>query len=341
MNRDLAISPRCHRQRGFTLVEILVSLAISLALVAGVVQIFMSSKITYSVQEGMSRLQENARFAINLLASDLRMANYLGCAQKSDDAAAYRNVLNTPNSFLWDVTTGIEGFEVGETVDPAVVDASALADSDVLSIKTVRGAGLTLTKSMSSSTDADLEVTESGYHVPKTGDVVLISDCMSTTVFQVTGYSGGIVKHATTGTPGNATADLGRRFRIGAKIYPIETVTYYLRDSGSGSGAALWRRVDDGNPEELVEGIENMQITYAVDDDNQAGTDQYVTADAVDDWDDVVAIRVAMLMRTPDEVNNQADTGTYTVNGTAYDPVDDRRLRRVFDTTINLRNRTF
>ena len=66
-----------------TLVEIMVALTISLILLAGVMQIFLASKQTYRMQDGMSRLQENARFALHFLDQDLRMAGYHGCSSLS------------------------------------------------------------------------------------------------------------------------------------------------------------------------------------------------------------------------------------------------------------------
>ena len=44
-------------------------------------------------------------------------------------------------------------------------------------------------------------------------------------------------------------------------------------------------------------------------------------------------------MRTADEgQHNEIDTDTYDLLGTVFDPVDDRRRRRVFSTTVQIRN---
>lgn len=64
------------RQRGLSLVEILVALTISLFLIAGVIQLFIGSKQTYRFNDAQSRLQENGRFAIDRMAWDIRMAGY-------------------------------------------------------------------------------------------------------------------------------------------------------------------------------------------------------------------------------------------------------------------------
>jgi type IV pilus assembly protein PilW len=71
------------KRRGFTLVEILVALAIGALLTSGFVQIFSSSKKTYLIQDNLSRLQENARFAMDFLARDIRMAGHINNAVPS------------------------------------------------------------------------------------------------------------------------------------------------------------------------------------------------------------------------------------------------------------------
>jgi len=49
---------------------------------AGVIQIFLSAKQAYRLQENLSRLQENGRFAMDFITKDVRMAGYAGCSSK-------------------------------------------------------------------------------------------------------------------------------------------------------------------------------------------------------------------------------------------------------------------
>ena len=63
-------------QRGLTLVEIMVAMAISLVLLAGIIQIFLGSKQAYRVQDGLARLQENGRFAMEFMGRSIREAGY-------------------------------------------------------------------------------------------------------------------------------------------------------------------------------------------------------------------------------------------------------------------------
>jgi type IV pilus assembly protein PilW len=66
-------------QTGMTLIEIMIALLIGAFLIGGVLEIFINSKQTYRMQEGLSRLQENGRFALEFLAKDIRMVGYWGC----------------------------------------------------------------------------------------------------------------------------------------------------------------------------------------------------------------------------------------------------------------------
>lgn len=89
----------------------------------------------------------------------------------------------------------------------------------------------------------------------------------------------------------------------------------------------------------VIDGVEAMHVLYGVDTDSDDAANQYVSAGNVADMEDVVSIRLSMLLRSLDDALIEVtDTGTYTLLDETVDPADDRRLRRVFSTTINLRN---
>jgi len=64
------------KQRGVSLVEIMVALVAGLILMAGVIRIFVANKQTYRVNEAAARIQENARVAMEFLGRHARMAGY-------------------------------------------------------------------------------------------------------------------------------------------------------------------------------------------------------------------------------------------------------------------------
>ncbi|MCK4493007.1 MAG: prepilin-type N-terminal cleavage/methylation domain-containing protein, partial [Methylococcales bacterium] len=70
------------KQSGMTLIEIMIAMLIGVFLLGGVMQIFMSSRQSYRMQDNLSRMQENGRFAMDFLTRDIRMADYQGCSTK-------------------------------------------------------------------------------------------------------------------------------------------------------------------------------------------------------------------------------------------------------------------
>lgn len=64
------------QQRGLTLIELMVALAISSFIILGVSTVFATSKRVYQSQEGLSRIQENGRFVTAYLTDDLRLAGF-------------------------------------------------------------------------------------------------------------------------------------------------------------------------------------------------------------------------------------------------------------------------
>ena len=97
----------------------------------------------------------------------------------------------------------------------------------------------------------------------------------------------------------------------------------------------------------MIEGIESMQLLYGVnlDGDARNTVDSYLVADLVPDWSNVISVRVSLLMQSIEDGTVPAPQA-YSFDGVSYDggggngalPADDR-VRRVFTSTISLRNR--
>ncbi|MGZ8218535.1 PilW family protein [Methylomagnum sp.] len=372
-------------QRGMSLVEIMVAMIAGLILMAGVGQLFTSSKKTADVQDTQARLQENARLAMQVLARSVRESGYIGCSSR----VGLSNVLNPavagPHAYSDDyqyegfgyavdarlsTIAAIFGFEwtAGAATDTAAgnwtpaLDASITSPSpgsDVLTVRGPLGEASTLQQVgaappvTSYSGNANLTVGASPDF--SSCDIVLVSNCTSAVMLQVTNDPvGGIIQHATNGCtpepgPDNAVDTLnGNVFSAGDSVVRYGTTSFYVR-TGGGTGntePTLYRRVTGGNAEEIVEGVEQMQIRYG--EDTEAlpvpvtalpdfTPNRYVTADQVADWRRVVSVRISLLLRTRED-NVAATPQTYTFNGAAV-TAPDRRLRQVFTTTLGVRNR--
>lgn len=76
-----------YSQRGLSLIELMIALALSLLLILGLVEIFGSARAAFGASEGLSRTQENSRFALEMLRRDTRMAGHLGCLNEFEQIA--------------------------------------------------------------------------------------------------------------------------------------------------------------------------------------------------------------------------------------------------------------
>ncbi|NVZ49835.1 prepilin-type N-terminal cleavage/methylation domain-containing protein [Pseudomonas sp. B6002] len=65
--------------RGFSLVELLMVLAVGLVLVLGVGQVAISARATHASQQAAMVLQDDARFAFGKILQDIRLAGMFGC----------------------------------------------------------------------------------------------------------------------------------------------------------------------------------------------------------------------------------------------------------------------
>lgn len=199
-------------------------------------------------------------------------------------------------------------------------------------------------------------------HVIEAGDIALLSDCRSSLIIQVcrmqnqgqyprlhVAYQGG---HCRLGNkPGTLPAVPSGPLSTHMEITRLTSRTYFIgKKAGKRSNppslyfADLNRSRNDsstGKAEQLVEGVETMQILYGEDTDNDEQVDVYQTADRVNNWRKVLALRIGLLMRSIRQVSGQDQATGYNVNGSSISiPSPDQHLRRVYTRTIVLRNRT-
>ena len=100
-----------------------------------------------------------------------------------------------------------------------------------------------------------------------------------------------------------------------------------------------------GAPVEMADGVENMQLVYGVDNNNDQSVDAYLLADAVGalNWGNVLSVQINLLMESDiDRIADQPQSYVF-FDGTpgSMAPVvpADNRLRRVFSSTVTIRNR--
>jgi type IV pilus assembly protein PilW len=335
------------RTRGFSLVELMIAMTLSLVLLAGALSILYSSKVTNTENERIARLQEAGRTVVELILRDTRAAGFQGCARPLG-LVTYENALSDPTSLLWNLQQPVYGFNAqGSGWSPALNTTllpPALPGSDVLVLRTTRQGMpmFRLAAPLLTNTD-NLQVDGPAGAVLPVGATMIVSDCMRSTAFVVTGFSPGspaVIFHGQGGgPPANVTASLiNPLFKDLATVTPIDTVIYYV---GQGTnGPALWRRIGKDDAVLLVEGVENLQVLYGEDTKGELLASRYVNASAVTNWDNIVSVTISVLLRSEDEANLDRDTAQYTMLDATIPAANDRRQRSLFTTTATLRNRS-
>lgn len=416
-------------QTGLSLIELMIAMVIGLVLLLGLVQVMSASSAAHKLSVGVARTQENARFAMDFLQRDLRMAGHMGCVSDQAHMApmmpaaadSTRDGLN-----LWFLSAaqrearnfaalaganaplrfdlGIQGFDAAGTAPgeqhqltqgvPVTGDANdwepglpapiaglnPVAGSDVLVVRYLSGSGVPATVAATSATSFTMTPEAYGADISIDNPTGLfgLSDCKQVSVFAAAGVDPG------TGVVTAAVGGLNQSGMIGDEwaqegsvsskpiLYPAETIVYYV-GTGAGQGAdgiappSLYRaRLVNGaaglafQPEELVEGVESLQLLYGVDenlpDELPRGniTRVYSAPDVApatnpsnaqgDVWRRVGAVQVGLLMRSSDRsAAPQADDalrvlGVEMLRGAN---AEDGYYRSVYESTVAMRNRLF
>lgn len=349
------------KMRGFSLVELMVALTIGLIILSAVSMLFVSSKKTYTTQDSLARLQESARFAMQFLTKDLRLAGYYGCVSDIAPDSVYSS-LNNSTAFAYNAQIPVEGLNnAAGTWFPSASTAlpSGIASgTDAIAVRMADASSSTfLTNEMSNKTDVLNVSSVSGF---SSGDIIMVSDCSSTDIMLVTAINSLQISHATgSGNPSNSTQSLSKVYSPststgGTRVMKFWTRRYFIATGASGN-PALFRQDNNATAVELVDGIENLQILYgeytdSPPDPNRANwvPNVYRDASTVSDWSKVVSVRIGILARTlsdpatgkPKETD--IDTNTYDIDGdstTDFTPATgDRYKRRIFQSVVQLRN---
>jgi len=352
------------QQQGLTLIELMIAIVLGLLITAAVIQLFVNNKQTYRITESQMQLQNNARFALNALSKDIRLAGFSGCRTVEN-----MNVYVIASGAVASVTentviTGTENWGLGTSATLGEVKAS----SDVFTLQRAQGCGATLTGNLSTA-HASVQVYSPNRCNLQANDVLMIADCEDAHIFRATtvsdpaGETKQTIAHAsnvnqanrfckgyeTLPQAGNCDAGTNKLYSYDAELYKFVSTSYFIRDDQSGH-PALWAfdhnsatntvDPDNLNPQVMVEGISDMQINYGIDDNDDDVIDDYKTAQAItnaSEWHKVISAELSLLVETQ-ETNLRLNDQQLSYNGVTTSETDGR-IRRVFSTTVGIRNR--
>ncbi|UZE95602.1 PilW family protein [Alkalimarinus alittae] len=264
------------RQTGFSLVELMIAMVLGLVLMAGVIQIFLGSKQTYSVVSAQSHTLENGRFGLFFISRSLRHAGYWG-------------------------TIGVE------RKFPAVAEFT-------------EGTSITFGRN-NDATNADIEDGTDEIFIRMTGapdgsiETCLGSSLLNNQLAVDHYYIRAVDPLSTENIPS---------LYCSSRVYGFTAETHTL-------GALV---SSDDQP--LVNGIENMQILYGIGSANEVT--QYVNSTGVTNWEDVRAVKVALLSASNENTTGVTNTITYNLLDESVTAPGDGRPRMVFQQSVSLRN---
>jgi prepilin-type N-terminal cleavage/methylation domain-containing protein len=225
------------KEKGFTLVELLVAMAISGIVVAAVYTAFVTQQKSYTVQDQVAETQQNARVGLDLIAREVRMAGY--------------------GQPAWSMNADTDGDGADEAVtDPVtVVDGGGSPDRiTVIGCFDTAPGTLSVAASMGNTALTLQNSDEASKFNTTTKNSIFIGGFENAKVTNISVRTLTIdIDPTTSGNQG-----LARSYSTGAEINLVRAITYYVeddtlrRDENTGAG---------GQP--LAENIEDLQITYA------------------------------------------------------------------------------
>jgi type IV pilus assembly protein PilW len=317
------------RQRGFTLVELMIAITLGLIVLAGVIGVLLANRESYRTSEALSRMQENARFTFEVLGRSIRVASGNPCGGNK-----VANVLNNQSTDWWaNWGNAVRGFEGGNATQDSKFPRSVgsgvalrVAGTDALIL--MSGAldeGVVITDHNPNSAQFKVNTTQHGL---TDDDIVMACDNDHAAIFQVTNTSSSnvtIVHNTGEGNPGNCSKGLGYptdcsttngnsyTFTDGGFLSKLSAEAWYIGNNSRG-GRSLYRfylgksgNIPTPTPEEVVPDVRDMQLAYLAN-----GASNYDLATSITDWGKVVAVRLEITTEAPDvKFNSTALTRTW------------------------------
>lgn len=353
-DRITATTPQL--KRGFTIIELLIALTIGLFILAGVAQITINSKRSYIDNREISSIHDNVRYALDILAKDFRAAGYRACANASPTVA---NIINSSQknnisgAFDLKAVSGIDGDNSpSEAISSLPIYShsqglpSSAATPDAVTLRAVANSN-ELSVRQHNPASAVLSTWQANSFVNGTAFILADASCQNLTIFmgdqntttsnEIKISSKNCTKNLSATAPFNCENSLSTNSQApispGSSVFPYVANTYFIGLSTIFANApALKRRyinVNNGNleykTEEIAVGVENMQLTFGVDANRDGKVDStFKTANNITKWDQVIAMNIALTLRSFNPVGNTGQTDGY--------------LRKNIETTITLRN---
>jgi len=319
-----------YTQTGFTLIELMIAMVLGLILTGALVAMLGQARKSFQQDERFASMQDEARYAMKEITNDVSMAGYIGavlmpqlvdlnpalvigddCEDAGGNTFAFRMVdaaTNTDTSLMAADNIAV----AAAAADFSCLDSTELiAGTDIVAIKRLSGAVTTVPV----AGDVIVRYNEQDggelFIEPSTVSVVApFEDRIYTpAIYFIRNYTDAI---------GDGIPSLCRKVLVGGGTVNMET-------------------------ECIARGVEDLQLEYGVDDNEDGSVDFYMTDPTQAQLENTISARIYLLARTAEMDRSYQDNKTYSLsNADDYTPGDSFR-RRVFSTTVgiaNIRHRT-
>ncbi|MCB1858086.1 MAG: PilW family protein [Gammaproteobacteria bacterium] len=336
-------------QQGFGLVEVLIALVLGMVLSIGMANVFISSKQAYRTQDALSGVQQNGRYAMEVLTRNIRMAGYQGCANL-EIVEPHVIANNMPGSGVFNFEEAVHGYAVDNNgafkpaysgTKPGQADPGRIVNgTDMISVSRADDCGAYLVGNMLAD-NANIQLNPDNTCNFAAGDLVLISDCKTSDLFRATSVANGAKMTIAHANNMNSSNRLSKPYGSDAQVFRYTQSDYYI-GTNAFNEPALYVRVNGGAATELVEGVEDMQFDYGEDTTSDRSVDRYSVEHAdvaaagdtvVASWGNVYSARLALTLRS------QSRNITLQ-NSDPKNPANaDKRMRQAMTATVGLRNK--
>lgn len=345
------------RVSGFSMVELLVALAIGLLLLAGLSLIFLNSSEASRELQKTAQQIENGRYAIDILSRDVHHAGFYGHLHEMPALAGAPDPCETANAgaLFSALAAGIQGYAAPDLVTVPDVTASTCDDKGFLPASNLLpGSDVLVIRRADTQPllPADTAVVNEVY-IQSTG-----------TQGEVQFGNGAVVgNNKANGAPSIIFLKDGV---TRAPIRKLRVHVYFVAPCSFGSGAnGVCAAGDDTIPTlkrlelvsqggatamrlvPMVEGIEYLKVEHGVDNlpalvapatgyVGDASVDAYTLTPA--DWSMVISAKVYALARNTERTPHHVDDKTYALGTTAVPAANDNFRRHVYAAAVRATN---
>lgn len=283
---------RSGRMAGLTLVELLVSMTLSILLLTGAISLFLASKESFNVGDDLSRVQESVRFATARVFNDVSQAGFVGCTPFPEGESLV-DISTVPGMMAADDEDKLGDFSKaiigGEEVGPNKSDRLTVHFAEVSSATRLKeDNGFFSGEKQESGEEEkiyDNAVTDS---YDRGDEIIVYSDCSSAIFVQLT----------ETPSPGSdlkftdiPTGRYSVRFGVNSPryFYKMDGVTYQLDTTGPDTNGKYVSRLmatrlsAPDTPQPILDGVEDFQVEYGIDLNGDLTAERYLN------WNQIIA----------------------------------------------------